>query len=135
MLSHPDKCIDAHRVYNLFSRVANGLPELCKYFGAHTKKLGHQVNELWGGLLPNTKGNAVKWVESIIALLDKLDLFLEKSFEKDKTLQTEMNNALQFVVGDEMSSRAPEYISLYIDDNLKKGIKGVIQFIFHFIFL
>ncbi|KAJ3330483.1 Cullin-3, partial [Blyttiomyces sp. JEL0837] len=66
--------------------------------------------------------NPIKWVESLLELKDKFDKVLESSFGKDKAFVNEVNDALTKVVN--LNLRAPEFLSLFIDENLKKGIKG-----------
>ncbi|RKO86954.1 Cullin [Blyttiomyces helicus] len=65
---------------------------------------------------------ALRWVEAVLALKDKFDTILNKSFAKDKGFQTDMDSALEIAVN--QNSRAPEFVSLFIDENLRKGIKG-----------
>lgn len=63
-----------------------------------------------------------KWVEAVLGLKSKFDMILERSFNKDKGFQTVMNSAMETVVN--LNSKAPEFVSLFIDENLRKGIKG-----------
>lgn len=65
---------------------------------------------------------ALKWVEDILLLKDKFDSIWHDCLFQDKILQT----ALTKTLGDVINSynRCSEYISLFIDDHMKKGIKG-----------
>lgn len=67
--------------------------------------------------------NPIKWVEAILQLKDKFDVILNTALLKDKSFQTEMNSALQTVMN--LNVKCPEFISLFLDENLKKGLKGV----------
>jgi cullin 3 len=60
----------------------------------------------------------VKYLE----LKDKLDNILVKGFDNDKKFQMKMNSIFQLVINE--NPKASESLSLFIDDNLKKGIKG-----------
>ncbi|KAL8823898.1 MAG: hypothetical protein Q9170_008294 [Blastenia crenularia] len=65
---------------------------------------------------------AVKWVDDVLQLRDKFDYFLAKAFQSDQGLQTGMTRSFSdFINGFERSS---EYLSLFFDENMKKGIKG-----------
>lgn len=80
-----------------------------------------------GGASSGTRSAApasdwARWVEAILALKDKFDRTLDLSFAKDKQFQTVMNSALETVVN--RNPKAPEFVSLFIDENLRKGIKG-----------
>ena len=48
---------------------------------------------------------------------------INKSFASDKIFQNALNSAFEFFIN--LGQRAPEYISLYMDDRLRKGVKGV----------
>ena len=65
---------------------------------------------------------AIKWVDDVLQLKDKYDHILEKAFQSDQGLQTGMTRSFSdFINGFERSS---EYLSLFFDENMKKGIKG-----------
>ncbi|TPX31468.1 hypothetical protein SmJEL517_g05201 [Synchytrium microbalum] len=64
----------------------------------------------------------LKWVEAILALKDKFDATLEIAFGKDKSFQTDINSALEVVIN--RNNKSPEFVSLFIDENLRKGLKG-----------
>ncbi|KAK0563416.1 hypothetical protein OC861_004813 [Tilletia horrida] len=65
---------------------------------------------------------ALKWVEDVLALKTKMDRILKEGFADDKGCEAAMNEAFETFFN--MNSRAPEFISLYLDENLKKGLKG-----------
>lgn len=63
------------------------------------------------------------YLQSLLDLKDKFDHFLINSFSKDKIFK-------QMIAGDfehflNLNQKSPEYLSLFIDDKLKKGVKGV----------
>jgi len=65
---------------------------------------------------------AIKWVDEVLALKDKYDCIWQLSFEGDKGMNTALSRAFSNFIND--FPRSPEYMSLFIDDNLKKGLKG-----------
>jgi len=65
---------------------------------------------------------AIKWVDEVLALKDKYDRIWQLSFEGDKAMNTALSRAFSNFIND--FPRSPEYMSLFIDDNLKKGLKG-----------
>lgn len=67
---------------------------------------------------------AIKWVEDVLALKDKFDKIWRKSFESDGLLDTAMFNSFRDFINSTFFPRSSEYISLFIDENMKKGIKG-----------
>jgi len=65
---------------------------------------------------------ALRWVQDVLDLKDKFDRILRDGFSDDKGIQTAINEAFQTFINE--NKKAPEYISLFIDENLKKGLKG-----------
>ncbi|CAD6563777.1 MAG: Cullin-3 [Tremellales sp. Tagirdzhanova-0007] len=66
--------------------------------------------------------SALRWVQDVLELKDKFDRILDQAFGGDKAVQTSINEAFQsFING---NPRAPEFLSLYIDEHLKKGTKA-----------
>ncbi|KAJ3413350.1 hypothetical protein HDV05_008132 [Chytridiales sp. JEL 0842] len=140
MLSN-DRTDDLRRMFTLFGRVPNGHKEMRSTISSYIRSVGKNINESFGGVGSNTSsapsvssdaastalGNAVpanpiKWVEELLGLRDKFDKLLEVSFSKDKAFVNEVNAAMGVIINANL--RGPEYISLFIDDNLKKGVKG-----------
>ena len=70
--------------------------------------------------------NPLKWMQDILELKIKFDLILVKSFKKDKNFQSDVSQAFEHVVN--INLRSPEFVCLYIDNLLKKGLKGVTLF-------
>ncbi|KAI9886364.1 MAG: hypothetical protein M1823_001818 [Watsoniomyces obsoletus] len=65
---------------------------------------------------------AIRWVDEILALKDKYDRIWKHALHEDHDLQATMTRALSNVVNDFV--RVPEFLSLFIDDNLRRGLKG-----------
>lgn len=65
---------------------------------------------------------ALNWIEQILALKDRCDTIWRACLNQDQIMQT----ALTKSVGDVINSytRCSECISLYIDEHMKKGLKG-----------
>jgi len=67
---------------------------------------------------------AIKWVEDVLGLKDKFDRIWRESFQSDGLLDTAMFNSFRDFINSSLFPRSSEYISLFIDENMKKGIKG-----------
>ncbi|PSR86984.1 Cullin [Coniella lustricola] len=65
---------------------------------------------------------AVKWVDEVLQLKDKFDKFLTECFSNDKILESAVTKSFTDFVNS--FSRSAEFVSLFIDDQLKTGIKG-----------
>jgi cullin 3 len=67
---------------------------------------------------------AIKWVEDVLLLKDKFDKFWKESCESDGLLQQALTRSFADFINSSSFPRSSEYISLFIDENMKKGIKG-----------
>ncbi|PYH41446.1 cullin family protein [Aspergillus saccharolyticus JOP 1030-1] len=65
---------------------------------------------------------AIKWVDDILGLKKKFDSIWETSFQSDHVMQSAITTSFSDFINSE--SRSSEYLSLFFDENLKKGIKG-----------
>ena len=64
---------------------------------------------------------AHKWVEDILTLKDRFDAICTSAFTSDLIISTAINRSIADTIN--ASPRSSEYISLFIDENMKKGIK------------
>ncbi|KAH6898409.1 Cullin [Thelonectria olida] len=65
---------------------------------------------------------AVKWVDDVLQLKDKFDNLLTHCFQDDLIVQSAITKSFSDFIN--LFNRSSEYVSLFIDDNLKRGIKG-----------
>lgn len=65
---------------------------------------------------------AIKWVDDVLSLKTKYDRIWETCFAKDLIIQTTLTKSFSDFIN--MFTRASEYVSLFIDDNLRRGIRG-----------
>ncbi|PWY97688.1 Cullin-domain-containing protein [Testicularia cyperi] len=65
---------------------------------------------------------AIRWVEEVLQFKNKFDDLLETAYSKDSGCETAINEAFETFIN--TNKRAPEFISLFLDENLKKGLKG-----------
>ncbi|EEY18926.1 cullin-3 [Verticillium alfalfae VaMs.102] len=65
---------------------------------------------------------AIKWVNDVLQLKDKFDNIWRQAFHEDLVLQTVLTKSFSDFIN--VFARASEYVSLFIDDNLRRGIRG-----------
>jgi cullin 3 len=65
---------------------------------------------------------AIKWVDDVLRLKDKFDILWSNCFQEDLIIQSAL--AKSFAEFINLFNRSSEYVSLFIDDNLKRGIRG-----------
>src|SRR6202011_918718 len=65
---------------------------------------------------------AIKWVDEVLHLKDKFDKMWKRCFNEDLILQTALTKSFSDFIN--LFDRSSEYVSLFVDSNLKSGIKG-----------
>lgn len=65
---------------------------------------------------------AIKWVDDVLRLKDKFDNLWTQCFQGDLVLHSALTKSFSDFIN--LFLRSSEYVSLFIDDNLKRGIKG-----------
>lgn len=61
--------------------------------------------------------------QGLLDLKGRFDRFLQDSFNNDRLFKQTIAGDFEYFLN--LNSRSPEYLSLFIDDKLKKGVKGV----------
>lgn len=65
---------------------------------------------------------AITWVDTILRQMELLNNVLTNAFESSRVVQALIDTCLARAIN--RNNRAPEYLSLYMDENLRKGIRG-----------
>lgn len=61
--------------------------------------------------------------QALLDLKDQFDHFLMDAFDNDKTFKQKIQSDFEYFLN--LNPKSPEYLSLYMDDKLKKGMKLV----------
>ncbi len=70
---------------------------------------------------PERLKDPVDFVQQLLDAKDKFDAIVGRAFVNDKAFQNALNQAFEHFVN--LNQRSPEYISLFMDDKLRKGLK------------
>lgn len=65
----------------------------------------------------------ILYFQNLLDLKDRFDHFLHNSFSNDKIFKQMIAADFEYFLN--LNNKSPEYLSLFIDDKLKKGVKGV----------
>ncbi|KAK7080376.1 Cullin-3 [Halocaridina rubra] len=115
-----NKTEDLACMYKLMSRVNDGLRAVAECVSQHLREQGKAlVAEEEGGK------NAITFVQNLLDLKDRFDHFLHNSFNNDKIFKQMIAADFEYFLN--LNSKSPEYLSLFIDDKLKKGVKGMTE--------
>ncbi|KAK2143738.1 hypothetical protein LSH36_816g00043 [Paralvinella palmiformis] len=113
-----NKTEDLACMYKLFYRVPDGLKTMCQCVSGYLREQGKVlVAEEEGGK------NAISFVQSLLDLKDRFDHFLYQSFNGDQTFKQRISSDFEHFIN--LNPKSPEYLSLFIDDKLRKGVKGM----------
>ncbi|KAI3808672.1 hypothetical protein L1987_24630 [Smallanthus sonchifolius] len=112
-----DKYDDLGRIYNLFRRVSNGLMLIRDVMTCHIRETGKQLVTD-----PERVKDPVEFVQCLLDEKSKHDKIVSLAFNSDKTFQNALNSSFEHFIN--LNHRCPEFISLFVDDKLRKGFKG-----------
>eukprot|EP00891_Asterochloris_glomerata_P001669 jgi/Astpho2/1669/e_gw1.00032.27.1_t len=113
-----DRNQDLKRMYELFRRTDASLELMRQVLGSHLKGMGAALVQG-----PELSKEPVEWVHRLLAEKDKYDRIISEAFSSDKLFQNVLNNSFEHFIN--LNQRSPEYISLFMDDRLRRGPKGM----------
>lgn len=114
------KIEDLNCMYRLLCRVPTGLQCIISCVSGYLRDQGKSlVTEEEGG-----KSDAVQYIQKLLELKDRFDIFLVRSFNSDKEFSKMISKDFEYFLN--LNQRSPEYLSLFIDDKLK-GSKGMTE--------
>jgi len=109
-------------MYKLFGRVSDGHKTIgeavSKYLREEGKALVTQATDE-----QSQQTNAVTYIQNLLELKDRFDDFLSKSFSTDRYFKQVISGDFEYFLN--LNQKSPEFLSLFIDDKLKKGVKGL----------
>ena len=103
--------------YKLYARVEGGLAFVKGVFADHALEEGKKlVND------PDLNADPARYVESLLSLKRRLDATAAEAFRADRGFVDATRAAFETFLN--LNARSPEFLSLYVDDKLRKGLKG-----------
>lgn len=119
MLKH-NKIEDLARMYRLFVRVKDGLKTVCDCMRGYLREQGKALVVEEEG---ESGRNPITYIQSLLNLKDRFDHFLNNSFSNDRLFKQAISSEFEHFLN--LNGKSPEFLSLFIDDKLKKGVKGL----------
>eukprot|EP00929_Paragymnodinium_shiwhaense_P119379 TRINITY_DN91272_c0_g1_i1.p1 TRINITY_DN91272_c0_g1~~TRINITY_DN91272_c0_g1_i1.p1 ORF type:complete len:769 (+),score=209.87 TRINITY_DN91272_c0_g1_i1:168-2474(+) len=117
MFKH-DKIQDLERMYLLFCRVPETLKAVQKVMDQCVCEAGKDIlND------PEKVKDPVSFISAILSLKHKYDQFVKESFRESKEFQLTLKQAFESFLNKD--TRTAQYLSLFVDDMFRKGLKGV----------
>ncbi|KRX40896.1 Cullin-3 [Trichinella murrelli] len=115
-----DRYEDLNAMYLLLKRVPNGLTVMSSAMSNYLRQQGTAlVHELTNGI----STSPVQFIENLLSLKSRFDQFLSQAFENDSLFRRVISSDFEHFFN--LNPSSPEYLSLFIDDKLKKGSKAM----------
>ncbi|XP_068686762.1 cullin-3-like [Montipora foliosa] len=119
MLKH-NKIEDLARMHRLFIRVKDGLKTVCDCMRGYLREQGKALVVEEEG---ESSKNPITYIQSLLDLKDRFDHFLNNSFNNDRLFKQAISLEFEYFLN--LNGKSPEFLSLFVDDKLKKGVKGL----------
>jgi len=130
-----DKTQDLACMYKLFGRVPQGLRTMVDCISAYLREQGkalvvepdsaEQPSTSSDAPAPAATKNPITYIQALLDLKDRFDHFLLEAFSNDQLFKKMISSDFEYFLN--LNAKSPEYLSLYIDDKLKKGVKGLTE--------
>mmetsp|Transcript_14203 Transcript_14203/g.42309 ORF Transcript_14203/g.42309 Transcript_14203/m.42309 type:complete len:789 (-) Transcript_14203:234-2600(-) len=117
MFEH-DKVPDLERMYRLFCRVPQTLKEVQRVMMDCICEAGKDILAD-----PEKVKDPVSFISAILSLKHKYDQFVKESFKESKDFQLALKQAFESFLNKD--TRTAQYLSLFVDDMFRKGLKGM----------
>lgn len=115
------KIRDLNCMFTLLSRVPTGLQCIISCVSKNLREQGRSLV----AEDDRSKGNAVLYIQKLLDLKDRFDMFLTESFNNNREFRNMISKDFEYFLN--LNNRSPEYLSSFIDDKLKKGVKGMTE--------
>jgi len=117
MFEH-DKVPDLERMHLLFNRVPQTLKEVQRVMIDCICEAGRDILSD-----PEKVKDPVSFISAILNLKHKYDQFVKDSFKESKEFQLTLKQAFESFLNKD--TRTAQYLSLFVDDMFRKGLKGM----------
>lgn len=109
---------DLKLLYGLLKRVGNGIAVMTDAMSKFLRSRGEalvKVAEAPGAI------NPIQYIQNLLDLKEQFDHYLICAFHDDKEFKNKIQSDFEYFLN--LNPKSPEFLSLYIDDKLKKGLK------------
>ncbi|VDO59389.1 unnamed protein product [Haemonchus placei] len=103
-------------LYGLLQRVENGLAVMADAMSSYLRQTGTAT------VREDCERTPVVFIEDLLELKERFDEFLLMSFQRDKMFKNRIQTEFETFIN--LNKNSPEYLSLYMDEKLRKGLKS-----------
>ncbi|KAF8561072.1 hypothetical protein P879_02855 [Paragonimus westermani] len=116
MLTH-DRFEDIAAMYNVLSRVDEGPKIMSHYISMYLREQGRNIVRETGASTPQ------QYIQDLLQLRDRANDLLVRALNNQTIFRNQINSDFEYFVN--LNPRSPEFLSLFIDEKLKRGTKGM----------
>ncbi|CAL8081710.1 unnamed protein product [Calicophoron daubneyi] len=116
MLTH-DRFDDIAAMYNLLSRVDEGPKIMSHYISSYLREQGRNIVRDTGAATPQ------QYIQDLLQLRDRANDLLNRALNNQTIFRNQINSDFEYFIN--LNPRSPEFLSLFIDEKLKRGTKGM----------
>lgn len=113
-LLEANRTADLTLLYSLFSRVKNGLAELCQSFNAYIKKRGKTI------VIDPEKDKTM--VQELLDFKDSMDHIVRNCFGRNEKFTNSLREAFEYFIN-QRANKPAELIAKFVDSKLRAGNK------------
>ncbi|CAJ0609508.1 unnamed protein product [Cylicocyclus nassatus] len=110
-----DRYDDLASLYTLLQRAEGGLEIMGDAISRYLRKTGAST------VKEDRQRTPIGFIEDLLDLKERFDEFLLMSFQRDKAFKNIIQAEFETFIN--LNKNSPEYLSLYMDENLRKGVK------------
>ncbi|XP_018653890.1 putative cullin [Schistosoma mansoni] len=116
MLTH-DHFSDIAAMYGVLSRVEEGPKIMSNYISLYLREQGRNTVRDTGSSTPQ------QHIQDLLQLRDRANELLTRALNNQTIFRNQINSDFEYFVN--LNPRSPEFLSLFIDEKLKRGTKGM----------
>ncbi|KAF7256543.1 hypothetical protein EG68_06593 [Paragonimus skrjabini miyazakii] len=120
MLTH-DRFEDIAAMYNVLSRVDEGPKIMSHYISMYLREQGRNIVRETGASTPQ------QYIQDLLQLRDRANDLLVRALNNQTIFRNQINSDFEYFVN--LNPRSPEFLSLFIDEKLKRGTKVLFRYL------
>ncbi|THD19632.1 putative e3 ubiquitin ligase cullin 2 component [Fasciola hepatica] len=112
-----DRFDDIAAMYNVLCRAEEGPKIMSQYISQYLRDQGRNIVRDTGALNPQ------QYIQDLSQLRDRANDLLVRALNNQTIFRNQINSDFEYFIN--LNARSPEFLSLFIDEKLKRGTKGM----------
>lgn len=112
-----DRFDDIAAMYSVLCRAEEGPKIMSQYISQYLREQGRNIVRDTGALNPQ------QYIQDLLQLRDRANDLLVRALNNQTIFRNQINSDFEYFIN--LNARSPEFLSLFIDEKLKRGTKGM----------